>query len=582
MRTTTAVKDDRWVVIDVETSGLKASRDRVLSIAALTIDENGTVGRELSTLVNPGCDPGPVHIHNLTPERLAGAPKFEDVAPQLMEMLDGRTMVAHNASFDHGFLKLEAMRAGMDMPTKQRLCTVALSRRLQLDLPNHKLATLAAHWKVLQSNAHDAYDDAFVLAQIFTYSSRLARSLDLPLPVTMCTERLTLYPESVPRTDCEWQNPGRFERSSGLVQGMRVVISGATNVPRLQLASRLTRAGLDVMNSVSRYTSLVVCSDPTSDSAKVRRALSHGLEIVSESELFELLQTVRPGIPKAPRETVVITSVAPVAAPTDAKPWQNRRVLVMGGSHAESVLMRSRLIQLGATPAVNLSAGVTDVLVLTDGDGDPRMARVVERGLGVLTPVLIDTALNLDQSVAVSFLQPRIAPLVPRGGVVDLDPSATALSVNASWQASHSSATVIDVVAFLLNGDELVTSDEDFVFFNAPATSDGAVALTIDGDCEQSIRIDLASVPSDCDRIVVGAAIDGDRTFGDVGAVSIALDGTESAIAAAVIDAATTERSMLLAEIYRRGTGWRFRAIGQGYDDGLAELAVRYGVEVDG
>lgn len=72
------------------------------------------------------------------------------------------------------------MRAGIDMPTKQRLCTVALSRRLQLDTPNHKLSTLAAHWKVLQSNAHDAYDDAIVLAQVFTHSARLARSLELP------------------------------------------------------------------------------------------------------------------------------------------------------------------------------------------------------------------------------------------------------------------------------------------------------------------------------------------------------------------------------------------------------------------
>lgn len=580
MRNATAVKDDRWVVVDVETSGLKASRDRVLSIAALTIDENGTVGRELSTLVNPGCDPGPVYIHNLTPERLAGAPKFEDVAPQLMEMLDGRTMVAHNASFDHGFLKLEAMRAGLDMPTKQRLCTVALSRRLQVDLPNHKLATLAAHWKVLQSNAHDAYDDAVVVSQIFTHSSRLARSLDLPLPVTMCTERLTLYPDSVPRTDCKWQNPGRFESSSGLVQGMRVVISGETNVPRLQLASRLTHAGLDVMNSVSRYTSLVVCSDPVSDSSKVRRARSHGLEVVSETELLELLHTVRPGTPKIARATVVVAARVPISSST-GKPWQNRRVLVMGGSHAESVLMRSRLIQLGATPAVNLSAGVTDVLVLTGGDGDPRMPRVAERGLAVLTPLQVDSALNVEQPAVVSLVGPRIAPLVPRGGVVDLAPSATSLSVNASWRVSDTGSTAVDVVAFLLNSDEIVSSDEDFVFFNAPATSDGAVALTIDGDSEQGIRIDLTSVPSDCDRIVVAAAIDGDSTFGDIGAVSIALDGTESPIAAAVLDAATTERSMLLAEIYRRGAGWRFRAIGQGYDDGLAELAARYGVEVD-
>ncbi|MDJ0396040.1 TerD family protein [Rhodococcus sp. G-MC3] len=573
--------DDRWVVVDVETSGLKASRDRVLSVAALTLDEHGRVGRELSTLVNPGCDPGPVHIHKLTRERLAGAPTFDAIAPRLMELLDGRTMVAHNASFDHSFLRLEAMRAGVEMPTTHRLCTVALSRRLQLDLPNHKLSTLASHWKVLQANAHDAYDDARVLAQVFTHSSRLARSLDLPLPVVRCTERLSLYPDSVPRTECGWENPGRLEFDAPLVQGMRVVISGDTRLPRLKLAAAFTAAGLDVMNSVSRYTSLVVCSNLSSNSAKVRRARTHGLRVVTESHAIDLLDSVRAGTLKGGRPAV---AVKPVRAPIQTvviKPWHDRRVLVMGGSHAESVLMRSRLIQLGATPAVNLSAGVTDVLVLSDGEGDPRMPRVVDRGLSLLTPVLIDGALNIEQPVTARPVRRAIPPLVPRGGAVDLDPTTTSLSVNSSWHARDFDPINVDVVAFLLNSDELVISDEDFVFYNAPSTSDGAVALTIDGDSEQGIRIDLSVIPHDCSRIVVAAAIEGDRTFGDIGAVSIALDGSESSIATSVLDAATTERTLLLAEIYRRGPGWRFRAIGQGYDDGLGELAVRYGVEVD-
>ncbi|NIL84176.1 DNA polymerase III PolC-type [Rhodococcus fascians] len=580
MKNSVRTGSDKWVVVDVETSGLKASRDRVLSVAALTVDEDGRVGRELSTLVNPGCDPGPVHIHKLTPERLAGAPTFDMIAPQLMDLLDGRTLVAHNASFDHGFLKLESMRAGIDMPTKQRLCTVALSRRLQLDTPNHKLSTLAAHWKVLQSNAHDAYDDAIVLAQVFTHSARLARSLELPLPVVTCTERLTLYPDTVPRSHCAWENPGPLAEDGGLVQGMRVVISGDTRIPRLRLAAQLTEAGLDVMNSVSRFTSVVVCSDPTTESGKVERARAHGLRIISESELLDLLRNVQPGTPKGIRPQ---TQPKPAEQQPDpvVKPWQTRRVLVMGGSHAESVLMRSRLIQLGATPAVNLSAGVTDILILDGGDGDPRMPKVKERDLTLLTPAAIDRELKIEVPAPLPARRSRIAPLVPRGGVVDLDPDQAVLTVNSSWRADDSDRVGVDVVAFLLSADELVASDEDFVFYNAPVTSDGAVSMSIDGDSEQGVRIDLSLVPEDCVRITVAAAIDGDHTFGDLGAVSVSLDGLDSAVATAVLDAATTERSMLLAEIYRRGSGWRFRPIGQGYDDGLAELAVRFGVEVD-
>lgn len=580
MHSTTDAPEDRWVVVDVETSGLKASRDRVLSVAALTLDDHGRVTQELSTLVNPGCDPGPVHIHKLTRERLAGAPKFEDVAPRLMSMLHGRTMVAHNASFDHGFLSLESRRAGLEMPTKQRLCTLALARRLQPDLDDHKLATLAAHWKVLQSNAHDAYDDARVLASVFTHSTRLARSLDLPLPIINCTERLTLYPDAVPRTQCAWINPGRLGPDLPLTQGMRVVISGDTTTPRLRFAEKLAAAGLDVMNSVSRYTSLVVCSNPSSDSAKVRRARTHGLEVVSERQMLELLATIRPGTPKGSPKPVVVAPLPPKAPPI-AKPWSGRRVLVLGGSHAESVLMRSRLIQLGATPAVNLHAGVTDVLVLPGGEGDSRMPRVVERGLGQLTSQSVDDALNIDVMRAPLPERPVHAPLLPRGGVIDLDHRLPVLSVDASWHATDDAPVAVDIVAFLVTADEVVSSDEDFVFYNAPLTSDGAVALSRDGDSEQGVRIDFDAVPDDIVRIVVAAAIDGEQTFGDVGAVSFSISGPESRIATAVLDAATSERSLLLAEIYRRGGAWRCRAIGQGYDDGLAALATRYGVEVD-
>lgn len=82
--------------------------------------------------------------------------------------------------------------------------------------------------------------------------------------------------------------------------------------------------------------------------------------------------------------------------------------------------------------------------------------------------------------------------------------------------------------------------------------------------------------------MAVAAAIDGEATFGDIGAVQVtAVPGTGAApLARATLDAATTERTLLLAEFYRRGPVWRFRAVGQGYDDGLANLARGYGVDI--
>lgn len=242
------------------------------------------------------------------------------------------------------------------------------------------------------------------------------------------------------------------------LEGMRVAISCVTQIPRLRLAARLTEAGFNVMNSVSRFTSVVVCSDPTTESRKVERARAHGLRIISESELLDLLRDVQPGTPKGTRPQTQPKPPVQQPSPVD-KPWQARRVLVMGGSHAESVLMRSRLIQLGATPAVNLSAGVTDILILDGVDGDPRMPKVKERDLMLLTPASIDRELKIEVPAPLPARRPRIAPLVPRGGVVDLDPDRTVLTVNSSWRAVDSGQVGVDVVAFLVDDDELVSSD---------------------------------------------------------------------------------------------------------------------------
>ena len=163
---------------------------------------------------------------------------------------------------------------------------------------------------------------------------------------------------------------------------------------------------------------------------------------------------------------------------------------------------------------------------------------------------------------------------------MNLPPEADHLTVNVSWAVA--STADIDLVAFELGADDLVPSDRHFVFYNQPLGPTGATELSIDGDREQGIRIDLAAIDPGISRVTVAAALDGPASFGDIGALSVTVDGAERVIASSVLDAATTERTMIVAEVYRRDGLWRVRAVGQGYDDGLAELAARYGVEVDG
>ncbi|MFJ9729616.1 TerD family protein [Streptomyces sp. NPDC101209] len=124
----------------------------------------------------------------------------------------------------------------------------------------------------------------------------------------------------------------------------------------------------------------------------------------------------------------------------------------------------------------------------------------------------------------------------------------------AAW-AAHQANKEVNVVAFIIDEDEQVSCDEDFVFYSAPQSPGSAVQLVTDGPNEQAIVIELSALPAATHKVVVAAALDGASTFADVEAIEITLSPAsgEQAVAQATLDAATTERILVLAEIYRRG-----------------------------
>jgi DNA polymerase-3 subunit epsilon len=304
-----------YAVVDVETTGL-ARDDRIVSAAVYRLDIRGNVEDHWYTLVNPERDPGPVWIHGLTSDVLEGAPLFPAIAAEFAERLEGRVLVAHNAIFDWSMIAREYARAGSAAPTRQRLCTIALSKELALPLPNHKLESLAAHFGVVQQRAHHALDDARVLAEAFRPSLHAAARDGVRLPLLECLP-LTEWSDAPPRPrvghqssyrpagqsswrpsrkrpSCPYPNPGRYETGKSLVQGMRVAFSGDTSVDRELLEDRAVEAGLHVATSVSRLTSLLVTNDPEASTSKTVKALSYGTPVIDEAAFTQLLRDVTP------------------------------------------------------------------------------------------------------------------------------------------------------------------------------------------------------------------------------------------------------------------------------------------------
>ena len=129
------------VVVDLESTGGNLYQDRVTEIAFLRF-ENGRV-EHYEQLINPG-KPIPefvVQLTGITNEMVAQAPAFDQIAPDILPLLRGSLIVAHNSRFDYTFLRHEFCRAGIDFAAPA-LCTVQLSRRLYPQFYKHNLDSI--------------------------------------------------------------------------------------------------------------------------------------------------------------------------------------------------------------------------------------------------------------------------------------------------------------------------------------------------------------------------------------------------------------------------------------------------------
>ena len=185
-----------------------------------------------------------------------------------------------------------------------------------------------------------------------------------------------------------------------------------------------------------------------------------------------------------------------------------------------------------------------------------------------------------------------------KGGNVSLTkeaPGLTAVTVGLGWDARSTTGTDfdLDASAIMAGVSGKVLSDGHFVFFNNLTSVDGSVQhlgdnLTGEGDGDdEEINVNLAAVPPEVDKIVFPVSIYDaaarSQSFGQVRNAFIRVinqaGGTEIARYDLSEDA-STETAMVFGELYRNGAEWKFRAVGQGYAEGLVGIARDFGVGV--
>lgn len=155
-----------YAVIDIETTGGNAARERITEIAVFVYD-GAKIVREFQSLINPECNVPPfiTRLTGISNEMLRDAPKFFEIARALVEVTEGCTFVAHNAAFDYSFVKQEFKNLGYNYK-RPVLCTVKMSRKLLTGYKSYSLGNLCNSLGITITARHRAAGDALATVKL--------------------------------------------------------------------------------------------------------------------------------------------------------------------------------------------------------------------------------------------------------------------------------------------------------------------------------------------------------------------------------------------------------------------------------
>ncbi len=156
-----------YSIIDIETTGGSPKTEKITEISLL-IHDGSSITDEFTTLINPEkrIPAFITGITGITDKMVSGAPKFYEIARKVIEMTENRIFVAHNASFDYGFIREEFRQLGYTY-SREKLCTVRLSRKIIPGLRSYSLGKLCSELNIRIENRHRARGDALATVKLF-------------------------------------------------------------------------------------------------------------------------------------------------------------------------------------------------------------------------------------------------------------------------------------------------------------------------------------------------------------------------------------------------------------------------------
>lgn len=165
-----SLTEQSFIIVDTETTGLRAAADRVIEIGAVRL-VRGEIEGEFNQLINPGCSiPQRItRINGISTGMVYDQPAISEVMPAFLDFLGTDVMVAHNLSFDLGFLNAELGRLACPPLANETICTLRLARRLLRGLRSKGLSALADFYGIKIENRHRALGDARATARVLQH-----------------------------------------------------------------------------------------------------------------------------------------------------------------------------------------------------------------------------------------------------------------------------------------------------------------------------------------------------------------------------------------------------------------------------
>jgi len=163
----TPLEKASFSVVDVETTGLSANKNRIIEIALVKI-ENLKITDKLNYLINPQTyiPPFITSLTGIDNDDVIGAPIFSDIVDEVIKFIDNTVLTAHNFPFDSSFLNSEFMICGREFINEHSCCTLKIARNIYPTLKSKALSSVAQSLNLRNSNSHRALGDAEITAKV--------------------------------------------------------------------------------------------------------------------------------------------------------------------------------------------------------------------------------------------------------------------------------------------------------------------------------------------------------------------------------------------------------------------------------